>query len=163
MRCSSDEGGELRNLPSHGVDREPVLGEHLAELRVDGHRGMTDAVDRLDHVPHPDGVKTSPLTFRPHPRVDLQVEMPVGVPRPGRVMPDDGCLNLLDRHLHLPATRPDPRRRVLGHERDDLLGRAILSGVQRRRHLRVQRRCQRPRLRPVDRNLDVPQRVAVLP
>ncbi len=90
-------------------------------------------------------------------------KMPVRVTGPGRVVPDHRRLDLLHRHLHLPTPRPHPRRRVLGDPADDLLGRPVLRRIQRGRDLRMQGCRQRPGLRPVDGDLDEPQRVRVVP
>ena len=113
-------------------------------------------------VAHPDRVDAPPRAGRPDAGVDLQVEVPVRVPGPRRVVPDHRRLDLLDRHLHLPAPRPDPGRRVLGDPADDLGGGPVLGRVQRGRDLRVQGRGQRPGLRAVDDDLDEPQRVRVV-
>ena len=98
-----------------------MLGERRPELRVGGDRGVADAVDRLDAVPHPDRVDAPPRTGRPDAGVDLQVEMPVRVTGPGGVVPDHRRLDPLHRHLHLPTPRPHPGGRVPGDPADDLL------------------------------------------
>jgi len=79
-----------------------------------------------------------------------------------RVVPDHRRLDLLNRHLHLPPPRPSPSGRVRGKPADDLPRGTLLCGVVCRRDLRVERGSQRPRLRPVDDDLDEPQRVLVL-
>ena len=97
------------------------------------------------------------------PGVDLQMQMAVGVTGPGGVVPDHRRLDLLHRHLHLPAARPHPRRRVRGDPADDLLGRTLLCRIQGGRDLRVEGGRERPGLRAVDGDLDEPQRVRVVP
>ncbi len=96
------------------------------------------------------------------PGVDLEVEVPMRITGPRGEVTHDGGLDLLDRHLHLPAPRTDPGRRVLGQPADDLGRGTILGSVVRRRDLRVQRGRDRPRLRPVDRDLDEPHRLVVV-
>ena len=155
-------GASSLDLAGLGVEGEPVCGEDRPELRVGGDRGVPDAVDRLDHVPHPDRVQAPPRAGREDAGVDLEVQVPVRVAGPRRVVPDHRGLDLLDRHLHLPPARPDPGGRVLGDPADDLGGGLVLRRVQRGRDLRVQRGGQRPGLRAVDGDLDEPQRVRVL-
>ena len=43
---------ELLDLSGLGVQGEAERGEDRPELRVGGDRGVSDAVDRLDHVAH---------------------------------------------------------------------------------------------------------------
>ena len=110
---------------------------------------------------HPDRVQPPPPPGGEHAGVDLQVQVAVRVAGPGGVVPHHRGLELLDRHLHLPAARPDPGGGVLGQPADDLGRGPVLRGVVRRRDLGVQRRGQRPGLRPVDHDLDEPQPVRV--
>jgi hypothetical protein len=77
-------------------------------------------------------------------------------------VPDHCCLDLLHWDLHLPIAWADTGDGVLGQVADDLLRCALLGGVERRRHLRLERGRERPGLRPVDRNLDEPQSLCVL-
>jgi len=63
------EGRELHDLP-HPIQAEPVRRESGAELRVGGHRGMSDPVDRTQRVADTDGVQATPLTGSERPRVD---------------------------------------------------------------------------------------------
>jgi len=74
--------------------------------------------------------------------VDLQVKMTVGVPGAGGVVPDRGCLDLLDRYLHLAATRSHPGGRVLGDPADDLGGGLVLGFLQRGRDVWMKRSGQ---------------------
>jgi hypothetical protein len=90
------------------------------------------------------------------------MKVTVRIPRPGGVVPDHRRLDLLDRHLHLPTTRPDPGRRVFGYPADDLRGGLVLGVVQRGRDLRMKRSGQRPGLGSVDGDLDEPKRVRVV-
>ena len=76
-------------------------------------------------VADPDRVQAAPRPGRADPGVDLQVQMPVRVTGPGGVVPDHRGLDLLDRHLDLPAARPDPGGGVLGDPADDLARRAV--------------------------------------
>ena len=89
--------------------------------------------------------------------------MPVWVAGPRGEVAYDGRLDLLDRHLHLPIPRTDPRRRVGREPADDLLGRGHLGGVVRLGDLGVERGRERPGLRPVDGDLDEPDALVVLP
>ena len=90
----------------------------------------------------PPEYKREALLFFPLAARFAQVQMTVGIPRPGGVVPDQRRLDLLDRNLHLPPTRTDPGRRVLRHPADDL-GRGLrLGGVERGRDLGVQRSGQ---------------------
>jgi hypothetical protein len=124
---------------------------------------MPDPVQGIQAVAHPHRVQATPLARGEHPRVDLQVQMPVRIPSPRRVVPHRDSLQQLDRHLNLTSPRTHPRRRVLGQPADDLGRRAIHRRVVRRRDIGVQRGRQRPRLRPVDHDLDEPDRARVLP
>jgi len=123
---------------------------------------MPDAVDRLDHVSHAYRVQPPPGAGGEDAGVDLEVQMPVRVAGPRRVMPDHRGLDPLDRHLHLPPARSDAGGRVLGDPADDLGGSFVLGFVQRLRYLGIQSGGQRPGLRPVDDHLDEPQRIRVI-
>src|SRR3954454_971958 len=90
------------------------------------------------------------------------MKVAVRITGPGRVVPDHGRLDLLDRHLHLPPTRPNSRGGVLGDPCDDLDGGLVLCFVQRGRDLWMKRRGQGPRLGSVDGDLDEPQRLRVV-
>jgi len=48
----TDVRRELLDLPGLRIQGETARGEDRLELRVGGDRGVPDAVDRLDHVPH---------------------------------------------------------------------------------------------------------------
>ena len=122
---------------------------------------MPDPVDRLDAVHDADRVQPSPRAGGEDAGVDLQVEVAVRVAGPGGVVPHHGGLELLDRDLHLPASRPDPGGGVLGEPADDLGRGPVLGGVVGGGDLRVQRRGQRPGLRTVDHDLDEPQTLLV--
>ncbi len=150
------------DLPGLGVQGEAECGKDCPELRVGGDRGVADAVDRLDHVAHAHRVQAPPCTGREDAGVDLEMQMPMRVAGPRRVVPDHRRLDPLHRHLDLPPTRTNPGRRVLRDPPDDLLGRPILSRVERLRHLGMQCRGQRPGLRPVDGDFDKPQRFRIL-
>ncbi len=147
-----------RISPDAGSRVNPCAASACPEPRVGGDRGVADAVDRLQIVARPDRVESPPLPVGEHPGVDLQMEVAVRVTRTGRVVPDHRRLDLLHGHLHLPAPRPHPRGRVSGDPADDLPGGPLLCRIERRRHLRIQRRRERPGLRAVDRDLDEPQR-----
>ncbi len=133
------------------------------ELRVGHHRGVSNAVDRLQAVAHPNGVDAPPTSGCPDPGVDLEVQVSVGVACAGGEVTHDGCLDLFDWHLHLPTTRSNPGSRVRGEPADDLLGDRHLSCVVGRRDLGVQRRRERPGLRPVDSDLDESHRLVIGP
>jgi hypothetical protein len=103
---------------------------------------VADPVEGFDRVAEPDRVQAPPLAGGEDPGVDLKVQVTVRVPGAGGVVPHRHRLELLDRHLHLPAARPDSGGGVLGHPVDDLLSAPVLGGLVRLRHLRVQCRGQ---------------------
>ena len=127
------------NAPTYGASSRDLAGLGVQGVargrrappgtRVGHDRGVPDPVDRLDPVADPDRVQTPPPPGRPDPGVDLQVEVAVRVAGPGGVVPDHRRLDLLDRHLHLPAPRPHPGGRVLGEPADDLGRGPVLRGV----------------------------------
>jgi hypothetical protein len=139
-----------------------VRRESGAELRVGGHRGMSDPVDRTKRVADTDGVQATPLTGSEHPRVDLQMQMTMRIPSTGREMPHRHRLDFLDRHLHLPAARTDTSRRMPREPGDYLHRGAFLRRLIRSRDVRVQLGRQRPRLRTVHDHLDKPHRPVVI-
>ena len=51
-----DEPSQLVHLAGLVVEREPAVSQHLPELWIAHHGGVTDAVDRVDHVADADGV-----------------------------------------------------------------------------------------------------------
>ena len=130
---------ELVDLPSLGVQGEAACREDRPELRVGCDRGVPDPVDRLDHVAHAHRVQAPPGAGGEHAGVDLQVQMPMGVPGAGGVMPDHGCLDLLDRYLHLATARSYPGGCVLGDPADDLAGGLVLGFVKRGRDVWMKR------------------------
>ena len=93
---------QLGHLAGLGVEREPVPGQRRPERRVGHDRRVPDAVDRLEAVADADGVQPAPRPFGEHPRVDLEMQVPMWVAGPRGEVAYDGCLDLLDRHLHLP-------------------------------------------------------------
>jgi hypothetical protein len=155
--------GQLGDLSGVGVERVAVLGERGPELRVGHHGRVPDPVDGLQAVAYADGVKPSPLASREDPRVDLEVQVSVGIAGPRREVAYDGGLDLLDRHLYLPPSRPDPRRRMGGEPAGDLLGCGHLGAAVRLGDLGVKYGGERPGLRPVDGDLDEPHRLVVGP
>jgi hypothetical protein len=122
---------------------------------------VADPVDRIEAVANPDGVQATPRSSCPDPGVDLQVQVTVRVPSAGGVVAHHRGLDLLHRHLHLTATRPDSSGRVLCEPADYLARGALLGGIVGRRDLRMQRGRQRPGLRTVDDHLDEPRRLVV--
>src|SRR5674476_259944 len=88
--------------------------------------------------------------------------MTVWIASTRRVVAHSGGLDLLDGHLYLSATRPDPRRGVLSQPLDDLLGGSVLGCVIRLGDTRIECGCQRPGLRPVHDHLDEPHSGCVL-
>jgi hypothetical protein len=123
-----DEWRELLDLPA-GIQRVPVAGEGSTKFRVAHHRGVPNTVDRGQGIPDRDRVDSAPFPIREHPRIDLHVQMPVGIACPRRVMPDRGRLDQLDRHRNLRTPRADPRRRVLGEPADELRRGPVLGGL----------------------------------
>ncbi len=89
-----------------------MRGERGPELRVGRDRRMADAVDRLDRVPEPDRVDAAPATGGADAGADLEVEVAMRVAGAGGVVPDNGRLDLLDRHLHLASAWPDTGGRL---------------------------------------------------
>ena len=67
---------------------------------------MSDPVDGLDAVANPDRVDTARRTGRADAGVDLQVKVTLVIASTGRVVPDGGSLDLLDRRLHLASPWP---------------------------------------------------------
>ena len=159
----ADVGSQLGDLTTGQIERVAVAGERGAEVRVAHDCGVSHAVDRAQAVADPDGVDPSPSACRPDAGVDLQVQVPVRVPGPRRVVPHDRRLDLLDRHLDLPTPRTDPGRRVLSDPADDLLSRSALRRVVGLSDLGMQGGGQRPRLRAVHRDLDEPHPLRVRP
>jgi hypothetical protein len=139
-----------------------VPGQGSAEGGVGEDGGVTDTVDRIQRVPHPDRMQCPPPVVGQHPGVDLQVQVAVRVAGTGGVVPDGHCLELLDRDLHLATARADAGRRVLGQPRDDLLGGAVLRRVIGDGDLGVQFGGDRPRLRPVHGHFDKAHRAIVV-
>jgi hypothetical protein len=133
------------------------------ELGVGEDGGVADAVDRVQAVADPDRVQPPPPPLREHPRVDLQVQVPMRITGPGRVVPHRHRLQLLDRNLDLTPPRTDPGGRVLGQPADHLRRGPVLRPVVGGRDVRVQRRGQRPRLRTVHHHLDEPHPLSVGP
>ena len=74
-------------------------------------------------------MQATPFPGREHPRVDLQMQMPVWIPGTGGVVRDRHRLQALDGHLQLPAARTDAGGRVTGEPADDLAGGAVLRRV----------------------------------
>ena len=108
-----------------------------------------------------DGVQPAPLPGGEHPRVDLQMQVPVRIAGAGGVVPHRHRLQPLDRDGDLRAARTDPGGRVLGEPADDLRRGAVLRRLIGRRDIGMQLRRERPRLRPVHRHLDEPHRPRV--
>jgi len=148
---------QLGDLTGPGVEGVPVRGEGPPEVGVTHDGGVPDPVDRFDAVDHANRVEASPGAGCEDAGVDLKVEVTVRVTGPARVVPHHRGLELLDRDLHLSATRPDPGGRVLREPADDLGRCLVLSLVVRGGDLRVQGRGERPGLRTVDHDLDEPQ------
>lgn len=86
------------------------------------------------------------------------MKVPVRVAGPGREVAYDSRFDLLHGDLRLPTAWADARRRVRGQPADDLLGRRQLRGVVRLGDLGMERRRERPGLRPVHCHLDEPHR-----
>ena len=152
---------QLADLAGVGVEGVPVCGEARAEPGVTHHRRVPDPVDRLDAVHHADRVQTPPPTPGEDAGVDLQVKVTVRVTRAGGVVPHHRGLEPLHRDLDLPPARAHPGGGVLGQPPDDLDRRRLLRRVVRRRDLGMNRRRQRPGLRPVHHHLDEPQPVLI--
>ena len=125
----TDELGQFDDLTGARIEGEPVRGQRLSEPRIGHHRGVPDAVDGVDRVPHADRVQPSPPSLGEHPGVDLQVQMTVRIARPRGVMPHGYGVNLGDRHLDLTAARTDAGGRVLRQPADDLLRGRVLRRV----------------------------------
>jgi hypothetical protein len=87
--------------------------------------------------------------------------MPVRIPGAGRVVPHRHRLQHFERHLHLPAARPDPGGGVPGQPADDLGGGAVLGFVVGGGDVSMQGGGQRPGLRAIDHHLDEPHRTLI--
>jgi hypothetical protein len=99
-----------------------VCRKGCAEVRIGGDGGVPDPVDRGQRVPDPDGVQSALFPRGEHSGVHLQVQMPVGVPGPGGVVPHRYRLEHLKRHLHLSTAWADPGGGVLVQPAEDLAG-----------------------------------------
>ena len=126
----TDVRHQLGDLARRGIDRQTVCGQCRPERAIGGDRRMPDAVDRLDGVTEPDRVEATPGAGCVHARVDLEVQVTVRVAGPRRVVPDDRCLDPLDRHLNLAVARTDAGGGVPRNPTDDLVGRLVLSRVE---------------------------------
>ncbi len=134
----ADVRRELLDLARLGVERVPAVGESVLPLRVTHHHRVTDAVDRSKAVAEPDGMQTAPPLPHLDPGIDLQVEVPMRIARPRRVVTHDHCLDLVDRHLNLQAAGTDACRGVLGDPSDELFRCTLLGRVVGRGDLRMQ-------------------------
>jgi hypothetical protein len=133
-----------------------VAGQRGAELRVAGHHGLPNAIDGGEEVADADSVQPAPLVGGEHSGVELQVEMPVRIAGAGGVVPHRHRLQHIERHLHLPAARPNPGGGVPRQPADDLDRGAVLRGVVGGGDVRVHRGGQGPGLGAVDHHLDEP-------
>jgi len=158
-----DEPGQLNHLAGLRLEGEPMRRQRLPEGGVGHHRGVPDALHGADRVPHRHRVDPAPPPRGEHPRVDLQMDVPVRIPGPAGEMLHRHRLDPLDRRRHLPTTRPDPGRGVPTHPGHDLDRRPVLRRRVRPRDVRMQLRGDRPRLRPVDDHLREPQRMLIVP
>jgi hypothetical protein len=138
-----------------------VGGQRGPELGIAGDGRVPDSVDGGEEVADADGVQPAPLSGGEHSGAELQVQMPVRIPGAGGVVPNGHRLQHLDRHLYLPAARPDPGGRVPRQPADDLRCGAVLRRVVGGGDFRVHRGRQRPGLRAVDHDLDEPHRPIV--
>jgi hypothetical protein len=66
----ADERGELLDLTVR-AEAVAVRGQRVAEVRIARHRGVPDAVDRVDRVAQGDRVQSAPPPGRAHPRIHL--------------------------------------------------------------------------------------------
>jgi hypothetical protein len=91
---------------SGGVEGVAVPGQCAPKARIGGDGGMSDAIDRAQEVPHPDGVQSAPSAEGKHAGVDLQMQMQMAmrVAGTGGVVPHGHRLQVVDRDLHLVAT-----------------------------------------------------------
>lgn len=149
---------QFGDLGRHRIEREAVRVEGGRELRVRrDHRGAERADGTL--LPEQYGrVETSPRGIRPHPRADLEVDVPVWVAGPRGLVRDRDRLELLDRHHSLRTARADARDRVLAEPDPDLGDRVALRCVESIGYLGVQCRGDRQRLRRVHDHLGEPRR-----
>ena len=164
VRALAEPSGVRRELLDLAVvgERVPTCSQRGAEVRVAHHGRVPDPVERLDAVHHTYRVQPTPRTTCEDTGVDLHVQVTVRVTGTRGVVPHHRGLELLHRNLHLTAARPDARGGVLAHPPDHLTSCAIHRRVVRRRDLRVEHGGERPGLRPVDDDLDEPQRVLVV-
>lgn len=131
-------GLQLRDLPTHRVEGQPVRVEHGGELRVRGDDRRAERSDRTLLPEQGRGVQTPPAACRPDTGADLEMNVPVRVARARGVMHNADGLKLLNWHDLLASPRADPGDGVLAEPAPDLGHRVSLRRVQRRRHIRVQ-------------------------
>ncbi|MCU1671825.1 MAG: hypothetical protein JWP40_4752 [Blastococcus sp.] len=91
------------------------------------------------------------------------MQMTVRIPGSRRVMPHGHGLQPLNRDFDLPARRAHPGGGVLAEPAQNLGGGAVLRRVIRGGNVRVQRRGQRPGLRPVHNHFYEPNRPVIGP
>ncbi len=134
-----------------------MLVEYGRQLGVRGDDGGAEAADRALLPEQRRGVQAAPTAGRPHPRPDLEVDMPVRVASAGGVMHDRDGFELFDRHHLLLPARADPGDAVLPEPAPDLGHRIRLRRIQGLRYLRVQRGRNRQGLRSVHDHLREPR------
>jgi len=134
----ASERRELDDLTGLRINTKPVGGQRCPKVGVAHHRRVTDAIDRIQAVAHPDSVQTPPLALSENPGVDLEVKVPMWITSTGGVVPHHSRLNLLHWDLDLAPTWTDPCGRVLGQPPDDLHRCPVLRAVVRRGDVWVQ-------------------------
>ncbi len=70
---------QLDDLAAAVVEGVAVRCQRRSELRVSHHRGVPDPVDCLEAVADPHRVQSAPRSGRLHPRVDLEMKVPVRI------------------------------------------------------------------------------------
>ena len=150
-------GLQLCDLARHRVECEPVGVKDRGELRMRGDDRRAEGTDRSLLPEQRRRVQTPPRTRRPHAGPDLEVDVPVRVASPRGLVDDRDGFQLLNRNHLLPTAWPDTGDGVLAEPGPDLAHRVPLRGIQRLRHLRMQRGRDRQRLRGVHHHLREPR------
>ena len=130
--------GQLDDLASRGVEREPRGAQRGAQLRVRANDSLRDAAECSLLLQGGGGVQRAPLPICEHARVPLHVNVAVRVAGSRGAVHDRNLFEPLDGYELLLATRTYPRDVVLPQVRTHRGRRVGLRGVQRCGDLRHQ-------------------------
>ena len=112
--------------------------KHLLELRVCREDRGAERADRALLLEQRRRVQTPPRTGGPDAGSDLEMDMPVRITGPARLVRDGYRFQLLDRHHLLLPSRPNPRNGVLAEPGANLGYRVTLRRIQRLGYFWVQ-------------------------